>query len=66
MKTFRRALAMPFGFPAPAWLLTLGAWLIRTETELLLKSRWVVPERLLKAGYRFRHPEFPEALANLV
>lgn len=66
MAAFRKALHRPMGLPAPAWLLAIGAWLIRTETELLLKSRWVVPTRLLKAGYRFKYPTFPEALASLV
>jgi uncharacterized protein (TIGR01777 family) len=66
MKTFRKALRMLLGLPQPEWLLRIGAWLIRTETELLLKSRWVVPGRLLQEGYQFRYPTFPEALANLV
>lgn len=66
MAAFRKALHRPFGFPAPAWLLTIGTWLIRTETELLLKSRWVVPSRLLKAGYQFKYAALPEALASLV
>jgi NAD dependent epimerase/dehydratase family enzyme len=39
---------------------------IRTETELVLKSRWVVPERLLQAGYRFRYPDLEPALRQIV
>jgi uncharacterized protein len=66
MAAFRKALHRPLGLPAPAWLLEIGAWLIRTETELLLKSRWVVPTRLVKAGYRFKYPTFSEALPSLV
>ena len=66
MKAFRRVLGMPFGLPAPTFLLVLGAWLIQTETELLLKSRWVIPGRLLKVGYKFKYPAFSEALANLI
>lgn len=66
MKVFRKALGIPFGFPSPSWLLAIGAWFIRTETELLLKSRWVVPSRLLSAGYRFKYPTLSEALATLV
>lgn len=66
MSLFRKTFHRPFGLPMPAWLLALGAFLIRTETELLLKSRWVVPSRLLKAGYRFKYSGLSEALSNLV
>lgn len=66
MTILRQALHMPFGVPLPGWLLTIGAWLIRTEPELLLKSRWVIPARLLKAGYRFKYPTFSEAIADLI
>lgn len=66
MALFRKALHRPFGLPMPGWLLAAGALLIRTETELLLKSRWVVPSLLLKEGFRFRYATLPEALANLV
>lgn len=52
--------------PAPAWLLELGAFFHRTETELLLKSRRVVPARLLAAGFKFRFPTWPDAAADLV
>ena len=54
MSAIRRACHMPFGFPAPAWLLAVGAILIGTETELILKSRWVYPKRLLDMGYQFQ------------
>ncbi|OXM82933.1 TIGR01777 family oxidoreductase [Paenibacillus rigui] len=66
MQQLRTAMNRPFGLPAPAWLLELGAWLIRTETELILKSRWVVPERLTEAGYAFRFPRLDQTLQNLV
>jgi len=62
----RRVLGAPFGIPTPRWLLEPGAWLIRTETELLLKSRWVVPERLLASGYAFSRPELAGALRQVV
>lgn len=52
--------------PAPAWLLELGAYFRRTETELLLKSRRVIPARLLAAGFTFRFPTWPEAAADLL
>jgi NAD dependent epimerase/dehydratase family enzyme len=66
MRIIRRALRMPVGLPAPRPVLEVGAWLIRTETELLLKSRWVVPERLLQAGYTFRHPGLEGAIADIL
>jgi NAD dependent epimerase/dehydratase family enzyme len=66
MRTLRRVLRVPFGLPASRWMLEIGSALIRTETELVLKSRWVVPERLDAAGYRFRHPELEPALRSLL
>jgi NAD dependent epimerase/dehydratase family enzyme len=66
MRIIRRALRMPVGLPAPRPVLEVGAWLIRTETELLLKSRWVVPERLLRAGYTFRQPALEGAIADIL
>ena len=54
------------GLPAPVWLLTMGAVLIRTETELILKSRWVIPERLSAAGFQFQHPDMDKALKNIL
>ncbi len=60
------ALGSRLAIPAPAWLLELGAFFRRTETELLLKSRRVVPARLQAAGFRFRHPAWPEAACDLI
>jgi uncharacterized protein (TIGR01777 family) len=54
MKLLRQTYGIPFGLPAPRWLLEAGAVLIGTETELILKSRWVYPGRLLKKGFQFR------------
>jgi NAD dependent epimerase/dehydratase family enzyme len=62
MRTLRRVLGVPVGIPLPRFALELGALVIRTETELVLKSRWVLPERLLRAGYGFRYPELEPAL----
>lgn len=64
MAAVRRALGVRFGPPAPRWMLELGAMGIRTETELILKSRWVLPGRLTAAGYAFRHPELDGALRS--
>lgn len=66
MAEVRRVLRVPFGLPAPRWLLELGAVPIRTETELVLKSRWVEPKKLLEAGYRFRYPTLRQALGQIL
>ncbi|OWP63946.1 TIGR01777 family protein [Hymenobacter amundsenii] len=52
--------------PQPQWLLEIGAFLLGTETELILKSRKVIPDRLLSAGFRFRFSDCPTALADLL
>lgn len=65
-RTLRRVLLVPFGLPMPRPLLEIGSALIRTETELVLKSRWVVPEILEAAGYEFSYPELQPALKNIV
>ncbi|MCU1585856.1 MAG: NAD-dependent epimerase [Microbacteriaceae bacterium] len=66
MKTLRGVLGVRFGLPAFRWMLELGSSVIHTETELVLKSRWVAPERLRDAGYRFRHPTLEPALLEIV
>ncbi len=53
------------GMPVSGWVLDLGAWLVRTEPELVLKSRRVVPRRLLESGFTFRFPEWPAAARDL-
>ncbi len=65
MRAFRELVGMPIGLPATAWMLEVGAFLLRTETELILKSRRVVPGRLLRAGFEFRFPELRGALVEL-
>ncbi|MGN6326235.1 epimerase [Pseudolysinimonas sp.] len=66
MRTLRRVLGVPIGIPLPRIALELGAFVLRTETELVLKSRWVLPERLQAAGYRFAQPELEPALRAIV
>jgi uncharacterized protein len=66
MQLFRKNSNAIIGLPAPAWLLKFGAILIKTETELILKSRWVVPERLLQSGYRFKYQTVDDALKNIL
>jgi uncharacterized protein (TIGR01777 family) len=65
MKTFRNVCGMPFGLPATEWMLEIGAFFLRTETELIFKSRRVVPGRLVASGFAFRFPTFREALEDL-
>jgi uncharacterized protein (TIGR01777 family) len=66
MRTLREAWGVGLGLPATRWMLELGAWALRTDTELLMKSRRVVPGRLLQAGFRFDFPSFPAAARDLV
>lgn len=65
MATVRRVLGARIGVPLPRWMLELGAIGMRTETELILKSRWVLPEKLLSAGFEFRHPTLEEAVRDV-
>lgn len=66
MATLREAWEMPNGIPAPRLFLELAALLMRTETELVLKSRRVIPSRLLEAGFHFDFPNWPHAAEDLV
>jgi uncharacterized protein (TIGR01777 family) len=66
MATLREAWGMPNGIPAPAPLLELAALLLRTESELVLKSRYVIPARLLREGFEFQFPTWAEAAEDLV
>jgi uncharacterized protein (TIGR01777 family) len=65
MRLFREAVGAPFGLPATEWMLEIGAIFLRTETELILKSRRVVPGKLLRSGFNFRFPTMREAIADL-
>ncbi|HEU4554961.1 MAG TPA: TIGR01777 family oxidoreductase [Chitinophaga sp.] len=66
MHTLRKAGGHYIGLPAPAWMLALGARIIGTETELLLKSRWVLPTRITQAGFTFRYPQLQPAFENIL
>ncbi len=66
MRLMRKTLSIPFGIPSPKPLLEFGALIIRTETELLLKSRNVIPQRLTQAGFNFSYPKLEPALQNLL
>lgn len=65
MRALREAWGISFGLPAAAWMLEIGAVFLRTETELILKSRRVVPGRLLQHGFTFHFPTWPEAAQDL-
>jgi uncharacterized protein len=66
MATLRRVLGVRIGVPLFGWMLETGAFAIRTETELLLKSRWVVPTRLLAGGFEFEFPNLEGALRDIL
>lgn len=66
MRDFREAWRTSIGLPATRWMLGIGAVFLRTETELILKSRRVVPQRLLERGFQFSFPDWPSAASDLV
>lgn len=66
MRTLRHAAGVPIGLPATRWMLALGTWALRTESELVLKSRRVIPGRLLASGFAFDYPEWQAAAEALV
>lgn len=66
MAALRAAWGAPVGLPATRWMVEIGAFVMRTETELVLKSRRVVPARLVDAGFAFDFPEWPAAVGDLV
>jgi uncharacterized protein (TIGR01777 family) len=65
MKALREAWGKRFGLPASRWMVELGTWALRTESELVLKSRKVVPGRMLEEGFEFRFPSWPDAARDL-
>lgn len=65
MRMLRCACHVPFGLPASRWMLEVGTWLLRTESELVIKSRRVVPARLLAKGFEFQFPRMELAVADL-
>lgn len=66
MRALRRATHVPIGLPATKWMAEIGAFVLRTDTELLLKSRRVVPTRLSEAGFTFQFAEWSAAAEDLV
>lgn len=65
MRVLRSAWGIPFGLPAYEWMLEVGACALQSETELILKSRRVVPRKLLQSGFTFQFPGWPEAARDL-
>ena len=65
MLDLRRAAGVLVGLPATHWMLEVGAFFLRTETELILKSRRVVPGRLIESGFEFVYPKWPAAAKDL-
>jgi len=66
MRTLRRVTHHAIGLPAYAWMLKIGALVIGTETELLLKSRWVVPTKIKEAGFEFKYANLEDAFTDIV
>jgi NAD dependent epimerase/dehydratase family enzyme len=66
MRELRSDGGMPVGLPSTTWMAKIGAFAIRSDTELLLKSRRVVPGRLADAGFAFRYPHWQAVAADLV
>lgn len=66
MAALRKAWGMPIGLPAMKWMAEIGAFFLRTDTELLFKSRRVAPARLLEAGFQFRFSDWHSASVELV
>jgi NAD dependent epimerase/dehydratase family enzyme len=65
MRELRETWGIGVGLPATKWMLEVGAFFMRTETELILKSRRVVPQRLLESGFEFRFPHWRDAAEDL-
>lgn len=64
-QTLRQQLGMPLGLPAPVWMLRMGAAMLGSEAELVLKSRYVLPARLMEAGFTFHYRSLREAVGDL-
>lgn len=66
MESLRRHMGVRIGLPSPRWMLEVGARFIRTETELVLKSRWVIPERMEQEGFTFVYDTLDTALDEIL
>lgn len=66
MSTLREVTGYKIGLPAYTWMLKMGAAVIGTETELVLKSRWVVPTKMLETGFHFKYPHLKDAITDII
>lgn len=66
MRRLRTQMKIPFGLNAPVWQLELASIFLKTETELLLKSRNVYPEKFIKNGFEFMYPTVEKAFEDLI
>ena len=66
MRKLREVTGHVCGLYAPEWMLKTGATIIGTETELLLKSRWVLPTKLLESGFAFKHNLLRKLFENII
>jgi len=66
MLTLRKVTGYKIGLPASKWMLKIGTSIIGTETELILKSRWVIPAKILKTNFQFNYPNLEDALKNII
>lgn len=66
MALLRKETGHSLGLPAYTWMLKIGAPLIGTEAELVLKSRWVVPTKILETGFQFKYPLLEDAFADII
>lgn len=66
MKKLREAVGFPFGIPINKFLLEIGSFMIRTQSELVLKSRNVIPRRLQENGFEFEYANIDNAFQNLL
>lgn len=65
MRSLRSVVGARIGVPTTRWMLELGMWTLRTESELILKSRWVIPKTLTDAGFTFAYSDLAAALINV-
>ncbi|WP_332369219.1 DUF1731 domain-containing protein [Spirosoma telluris] len=66
MYLLRKSMGIRISLPATEWMLQVGTFLLRTESELVLKSRNVIPKKLLNAGFQFDFPDVREAIPELI
>lgn len=66
MHLLRKTTGQGIGLPAYSWMLKTGAAIIGTETELVLKSRWVIPTKIIESGFNFKYPSLENAFTDII